>query len=266
MYPELVTLGPITLYSFGAMMGVGFLVAANLAGREFRRHGIKPEIASTLMLVTAIGGIVGSRIWALFDQWEDFLSDPLSTIFAGAGFVWYGGLVGGAIGATLFFRRHGIPWLRGADCVAPGLVLGQAIGRIGCHLAGDGDWGVVTKVPWGVAYSEAIIGWPHAPGVLVHPTPLYEAAAYAVIFAAMWATRRRLPGDGGLFALYLMTAPAARFVIEFYRINPKVFVGLTQAQLFSLLLVACGIALMASVRHRAIAPPATPNPLPLEPV
>ncbi len=248
MYPEILTIGPVTLYSFGAMMGAGFLVAANLTGREFGRRGLAPDIASNLLLATAIGGILGARIWAIANEWELFLEDPLTSVFSGAGFVWYGGLIGGALGATLVFRHHGIPWLRGADCVAPGLLLGQALGRIGCHLSGDGDWGAVTDVAWGVAYTEAIIGWPHAEGVLVHPTPLYEAAAYVVSFSLLWGVRRRVTVDGGIFALYLLTAPVARFVIEFYRINPRVMFGLTQAQLFSIGLVAAGVVLYAGTR------------------
>ncbi len=253
MYPEILTIGPVTLYSFGAMMGAGFLVAANLTGREFGRRNLDPDIASNLLLATAIGGILGARIWAIANEWEVFLADPLTSIFSGAGFVWYGGLIGGAVGATIVFRYQGIPWLRGADCVAPGLLIGQALGRIGCHLSGDGDWGAVTNVPWGVAYTHAIIGWPHGPGVLVHPTPLYEAAAYILSFSLLWRLRRRVTADGGIFALYLLTAPTARFVIEFYRINPRVLFGLTQAQLFSIGLVAAGAVLFASRRTTATA-------------
>jgi phosphatidylglycerol:prolipoprotein diacylglycerol transferase len=262
MYPEIVSVGPITLYSFGAMMGLGFLVAANLTGRELRRRGLDPEIASNLLIATAVGGIVGSRIWAIFNEWELFLADPFLSLFAGAGFVWYGGLIGGALAATLVFWHYDIPWLRGADCVAPGLVLGQALGRIGCHLAGDGDWGAVTTVPWGVAYTKAIIGWPHPEGVLVHPTPLYEAAAYVASFALLWAVRRRVTADGAIFALYLLTAPAARFVIEFYRINPRVFLGMTQAQLFSLGLVSVGAVLLAVCRAPAAAQTASSTAAP----
>ncbi len=250
MYPEIATIGPVTLYSFGAMMGLGFLVAANLARRELRRRGLNPELASTLLFATAAGGILGSRIWAIFNDWTVLVTDPMTALFGGAGFVWYGGLIGGAIAASAVFFQHGIPWLRGADCVAPGLALGQALGRVGCHLAGDGDWGAVTTVPWGVAYRESVIGWPYPDGVLVHPTPVYEAVAYTVSFFLIWGFRRRFTADGSAFALYLVTAPAARFFIEFYRINPPVFAGLTQAQLFSLALVAAGVLLFATARYR----------------
>lgn len=265
MYPEIITIGPITLYSFGAMMGLGFLLAAKIAGRELDRHGYDDEIASSLLFATAVGGIVGSRVWAIFNDWSLVTSSPFEALFGGAGFVWYGGLVGGALAATLVFRRHGIPWLVGADCIAPGLALGQALGRIGCHLAGDGDWGAVTTVPWGVAYRDAIIGWPYAEGVLVHPTPLYEAAAYTLIFALLWATRRRWNSRGSIFALYLLSAPAARFLIEFYRINPPVLGGLTQAQLFSIGLVSAGALLMWAARRRDAASFPAPTVAPSHP-
>lgn len=263
MYPEIATIGPITLYAFGAMMGMGFLVGANVAGRSFSHRGMRPEIASSVMLAAAIGGIIGSRIWAIFDEWADFVADPLAAIFTTGGFVWYGGLVGGALAVTAVFRRNSVPWLRGADCVAPGLVLGQAIGRIGCHLAGDGDWGAVTTVPWGVAYTEAIVGWPYPAGVVVHPTPFYEAGAYALCFALLWRMRDRAGGDGGVFGLYLLSAPAARFAIEFYRINPPVIFGLSQAQLFSLFLIAVGAVLTAAARGRPAVVP-TPAVAPAE--
>ncbi len=256
MYPEIVTIGPITLYTFGAMMGLGFFAAAYLCGRELARRNYDSEYASNILLAAVIGGLAGSRLWAVANDWELFIQDPVSGLFTGAGFVWYGGLIGGALAVTVVFRRLGIPWLRGADCAAPGLALGQAIGRIGCHLAGDGDWGAVTDVPWGVAYTNAIIGWPHADGVLVHPTPLYEAAAYALVFALLWRLRRLLTIDGQTFALYLMTAPALRFLVEFLRINPPVFAGLSQAQLFSIGLVATGAVLMLSARETQNTPEA----------
>ena len=251
MYPEIATIGPITLYSFGAMMGLGFFVAANLTGRELQRRGYDADHASTMLFAAVVGGLVGSRAWAVLNDWEYFIEDPISGLFAGAGFVWYGGLIGGAVAVTWALRRYRIPWLCGADCTAPGLALGQAIGRIGCHLAGDGDWGSVTEVPWGVAYTNAIIGWPHAEGILVHPTPIYEAVSYTLVFVLIWGLRKRLAVDGQAIALYLMTAPVFRFLVEFVRINPPILMGLSQAQLFSIGLFATGAALMLTTRSSA---------------
>lgn len=240
MYPVILELGPVRIYSFGLMMALGFLVATYLSSKEFERRGYNGEIASSLVLWAAIGGIVGARLWVILDDWSGFVADPFGALFTGAGFTWYGGLIGGFLMVTIGLRRHGIPWLEGADAIAPGCVLGHAVGRIGCQLAGDGDWGAVTEVPWGMAYPRAIVGWDYPPGVVVHPTPIYEAAAYTAIFLFLWRVRRYDFPRGTWFYTFLVLSPLARFVIEFYRINPPVFGTLTEAQLTSLVLMAIG--------------------------
>jgi phosphatidylglycerol:prolipoprotein diacylglycerol transferase len=237
MFPVLFRVGPLTIYSYGTMMAIAFLVAGFLTSRELDRKGLPSHHASNMVFWAAVGGIVGSRLWAIAEDWRVFLADPLSMIFSGAGFVWYGGLLGGILAVYWVVRRHALPWLVVTDCVAPSLALAHAIGRIGCQLAGDGDWGSVTNVPWGMAYPNAIVGWDYPPGVRVHPTPIYETLAYTAIFAVLWSLRKRPAPDGALFWWYLALAPAARFLIEFVRINPTALFGLSQAQLFSLLLV-----------------------------
>ena len=106
--------------------------------------------------------------------------------------------------------------------MAPAVVIGQAIGRIGCQLSGDGDWGTVTTVPWAMAYPYAVVGWPYPPGVRVHPTPIYESLAYFAIFAILWRWRRSPQPDGTIFCWYLVLASGARFLVEFLRVNPVV--------------------------------------------
>jgi len=198
------------------------------------------ELASTMVVWAAAGGLIGSRIWALFDDWSGFLQDPLGMLISGSGFVFYGGLLGGTIAVTHVIRRHGLSWLKVVDCIAPGLAVAHAIGRIGCQLAGDGDWGQVSTLPWAMAYPNAIVGWHYAEGVRVHPTPLYEMLAYFAVFAVLWSIRKRPRADGTVFWWYLVLAPGARFLIEFVRINPAVLFGLSEAQWFSLLLMAIG--------------------------
>lgn len=259
MIPVLFRIGPfhlfgtrieLPIYSYGTMMAVAFIVAGYLTGRELRRRGLPEEAASSMVVSAAIGGIVGSRLWAIAEAWQEFLRDPLSMILTGSGFVWYGGLLGGILGVYLTVRRGGLPWLEVTDCAAPALALGHAIGRIGCQLAGDGDWGKVSELPWAMAYPNAIVGWPYPPGVRVHPTPLYEALAYTVVFVLLWGLRKRPFPAGTLFWLYLVLAPAARFAIEFVRINPPVLLGLSAAQLVSLALVLLGgVQLARSAAH-----------------
>lgn len=239
MYPVLLELGPLTIYSFGTMMAIAFLVAGYLTGLELERKGMRSELASSMVLWAAVGGLAGSRVWAWAED-PSVLLEPMKAIFSGAGFVWYGGLIGGTIAVSMVIRRNGLSWLRVVDCIAPSLALGHAIGRIGCQLAGDGDWGRESTVAWAMAYPNAIVGWGYPEGVRVHPTPVYEMVAYTLVFAVLWSMRKRPQPDGTLFWWYLVLGPAARFAIEFVRMNQPVVLGLTQAQIFSLVLMAIG--------------------------
>ena len=240
MIPDVLHIGPIPIHLFGIFLALAFLAAGWAAGREFERRGWDPALSSSVLVWAAVGGLVGARLWIVIDAWPEFVAAPLTFLLTGGGFVWYGGLLGGAVAVTVFFRRAGIPWLRGADAVAPAIALGQAIGRIGCQVSGDGDWGRETTLPWGMAYPYAVVGWDKPPGVRVHPTPIYEAVAYFAIFALLWRARREPAPDGAVFALYLLLSGATRFLVEFVRVNPRVLLGLTEAQLVSLALIVIG--------------------------
>jgi len=254
MIPDVLHIGPIPIHLFGIFLALAFLAAGSAAGREFARKGYDPALASSALVWAAVGGLLGARLWILFDAWPEFVRAPFTFLVTGGGFVFYGGLIGGAVAVTVFFWRERIPWLRGADAVAPAIVLGQAIGRLGCQAAGDGDWGTETTLPWGMAYPYAVVGWDKPPGVRVHPTPLYEAAAYFAIFGLLWRVRREPLPDCSVFALYLVLSGTARFLVEFVRVNPRVVLGLTEAQLVSLALVAIGgWQLLARRTWRAVA-------------
>jgi phosphatidylglycerol:prolipoprotein diacylglycerol transferase len=248
MYPVLFQIGPITIYSFGAMMALAALGSAWVVHLELKRRGYNPELASTMVFAAAVGGLLGARLLFIVEEWDNFLRAPWSYIFTGAGFTWYGGFLGGALAVSWVVKKHGIPWLVAADIAAPALAIAYGIGRLGCHVAGDGDWGAVTEVPWGVAYTNAIIGWvdpttgvPYPPGVRVHPTPIYEFLQSIAIFAVLWALRKKEYRPGTLFWLYLMFAGLARFTVEFWRINPPVALGLSEAQWFGLALMVIGV-------------------------
>jgi phosphatidylglycerol:prolipoprotein diacylglycerol transferase len=250
MIPDVLHIGPIPIHLFGIFLALAFLAAGRVAGLEFERKGWDSALASSAVVWAAVGGLAGARVWILFDAWSEFVRAPIDFLLTGGGFVFYGGLLGGALAVTVFFRRHGIPWLRGADAVAPAIVLAQAIGRLGCQAAGDGDWGRETTLPWGMAYPYAVVGWDKPPGVRVHPTPLYEAAAYLAIFAVLWRMRREPLRDGAIIALYAVLTGVARFLVEFVRTNAPVAGGLTEAQLASLALVAVGGAYLLAARRR----------------
>ena len=228
-------------------MALAALSAAWIVHLELKRRGYNPELASTMVFAAAIGGLLGARILFIVEEWNHFLVSPLDFVFTGAGFTWYGGFLGGVLGVSWVVKKNKIPWLVGADIAAPALAIAYGIGRLGCHVAGDGDWGTVTSVPWGVAYTNAIIGWvdpstgiPYPPGVRVHPTPIYEFIESVVIFGILWAVRKKEYAPGTLFWSYLALTGLARLIVEFWRLNPILAMGLTEAQWFSVLMIIVG--------------------------
>jgi phosphatidylglycerol:prolipoprotein diacylglycerol transferase len=258
MIPVLFQLGPLTVYSYGLMMALGFLAADLVIRLECKRRGFDPEYSSSVVIWAAIGGIAGSRIYAILDDLPTYIADPKSMIFSGSGFVWYGGLIGGLAAVYLVSRWYKISFAVTADMCGPALAIGQALGRIGCHLSGDGDWGLPSTLPWAVAYPKAIVGWNsqtvlkldehynlvsgYFPGVRVHPTPLYETILYLGVFAFLWSIRKKSGTPGRLLCWYFVLGGAARLLVEFLRINPRVFMGLSEAQL-----IAVGMMVVGSV-------------------
>lgn len=252
MYPVLFQFGPLTIYSFGVFMALAALCAAWVVHAELKRNGYDPELASTVVFAAAIGGLIGARALFIAEEWSNFLQNPWEYIFTGAGFTWYGGFLGGVLAVSWVVKKHKIPWLSAADIAAPALAVAYGIGRLGCHVAGDGDWGTVTDLPWGVAYTRAIIGWvdpstgvPYPPGVRVHPTPIYEFIQSMFIFAILWALRKKGYAPGTLFWLYLALAGFARVTVEFWRVNPIFAFGMTEAQWFGLAAMAVGLSQLA---------------------
>ena len=256
MIPIILRLGPVTIYSYGLMMALGFIAGDLLLSQECRRRGFKPELGTAIVVWGAVGGLGGARLYDVFDNWSAYMGHPASIIFSGAGFVWYGGLIGGILSVWLVARHYRVSFLTVADMCAAPLVLGMAFGRMGCQLSGDGDWGLPSRLPWAMAYPRAIVGWgpetvlkldSHGnlvsgffPGVRVHPAPIYEAILYIAIFCVLWSIRKKLTLEGELLYLYLILGGVARFVVEFVRINPRVLWGLSEAQIISLLMIAAG--------------------------
>jgi len=233
------------------MMALAALAAGWVVQSELKRYRYPADLASSMVMAAAVGGLVGARLFYIFEDWDGFVHSPLHFIITGAGFTWYGGLLGGLVAVTWFVRRKKIAWLDAADIAAPALALAYGIGRIGCHVAGDGDWGTVTTVPWGVAYTQAIVGWvnpltgvPYPPGVRVHPAPIYELIQSVIVFGILWSVRKKGYPKGTLFWLYLILAGLMRFVVEFWRVNPVLALGLTQAQWISLILILVGASLV----------------------
>jgi phosphatidylglycerol:prolipoprotein diacylglycerol transferase len=183
MQPD-IELGPLTLQTFGICFALGFVGAGALLARRFRELGKPVDWAYEMIFAALVGGLVGSRLDYLIQNWDDVSDDLAGSLFSGSGLVWFGGLVGGALGVVVWAWRRGWLGLRLLDTAAPGLALGYAIGRVGCQLSGDGDYGVASDLPWAMAYPEGTVATTEE----VHPTPIYETAGVAV---------RCLPGAGG---------------------------------------------------------------------
>ncbi len=244
MQPEL-DIGPITLQTFGLCFAFAFIAAGVLVARRFAELGKPADWAYELIFAGLVGGIVGARLDFLIQNWDDVSGDLLGNAFSGSGLVWLGGLIGGALGVVLWARWRGYLGWHVPDIAAPGLAIGYAIGRIGCQLSGDGDYGQPWDGPWAMSYPDGTV----PTEVEVHPTPIYEALAMGGVAFLLWRWRARFT-PGMLFAVYLVLAGTERLLVEFIRRNDEVALGLTQPQLLSLGMIAAGAAWIA-VRVRA---------------
>jgi phosphatidylglycerol:prolipoprotein diacylglycerol transferase len=244
MQPE-IHLGPLTIQTFGICFAVGFLAAAGVIGRRFRELELPSDWTWELTFSVMVGGLVGSRLDYLIENWSKVSGDLLGNLFSGSGLVWYGGVIGGALGAVLWaWRRDWLGWqLPDLACIP--LALGYAIGRVGCQLSGDGDYGIHSSLPWAMSYPHGTV----PTHVKVHPTPVYETLTMGIVALFLWSLRDRLTG-GRLFALYLILAGTERFLVEFIRRNDHVALGLTLPQLLSLVMIAGGVALAAHARRK----------------
>jgi phosphatidylglycerol---prolipoprotein diacylglyceryl transferase len=183
---------------------------------------------------------VGSRVDYLIQNWDKVSDDLLGNIFSGSGLVWFGGLVGGALGVILWARWRGFLGWQLFDTAAVPLAVGYAIGRVGCQVSGDGDYGTSSDLPWAMSYPDGTVPTTDE----VHPTPVYETLAMGVAGIVLWRLRDRFP-VGVLFGIYLMIAGTERFLIEFIRRNDAVVAGLTTAQLIGLVLLGLGAGIVA---------------------
>jgi phosphatidylglycerol:prolipoprotein diacylglycerol transferase len=263
-------------WTIGLLFG---LVSGYLKYREYAKERTKEPVKSVInvmpsdqitefTMMAALGGMIGAKLFHLLEYWDDFIQDPIGLFFSGSGLTMYGGLIVGALAVLWYARKNNIPLLLLCDAAAPGLMLAYGTGRIGCQLAGDGDWGIVNTLAkpdwmgflpdwfWSFNYPHNVVNEgmliPGCEGKYctmlpegVFPTPLYESIACIALFFLLWSLRKRIHAAGQLFSLYLLFNGMERFAIELIRVNSKYHLGdfaFTQAQLISTLLMVAGIS------------------------
>ncbi|MEW6511621.1 MAG: prolipoprotein diacylglyceryl transferase [Bacteroidota bacterium] len=258
MIPVLFEIGPLKVHSFGLLLGIGFLLGSYVLSLELKRKKLDANLASTITILAVVFGIAGAKILFLIEEWDAFLRNPLREAFSPGGLTWYGGFILGLTAVSVYVRKKKIPFLKVWDGLGVGLIIAYGVARIGCHLAGDGDYGFPTSLPWGTNYehgtyppSRAFAIFPEItsqyPGGVVpdntpcHPTPVYECILGLIGFAILWKLRLKPWRDGRLFMVYLMLSTVFRFSVEFLRLNPRLLFGLSEAQLIAVPLFVAGL-------------------------
>ena len=259
MYPVLFRIGNFTFYSFGLMAALSIILPALFVARPLiKKARVRNDFIYEAILGTAIGGFVGARIWYLFENWATVKHNFWGSLFSGTGFVWYGGLVGGVLTVMVIARLRKVNLGVLFTAAAPALAIGYAIGRVGCQLAGDGDYGKPSTLPWAMGYPHGTV--PTPPGVRVQPTPIYEILIMLVVFWVLWRMAKKDQPPWYVFGWFLVLSAVERFPIEFLRRNPIWFWHLTQPQWVAIASFVLGVGLILATRHKPAAqvtPPAT---------
>ncbi len=243
MLPE-IHLGPLTLQTFGLCFAAAFLASGATMARRLKELGKPVDWAYEMLFAALVGGLVGSRLDYLIQNWDKVSNDLLGNIFSGSGLVFFGGLAGGAIGVIIWALRRGVLTWQLADAAAVPVAVGYAIGRVGCQLSGDGDYGISSNLPWAMSYPDGTVPTTNE----VHPTPVYETFVMGIAAVVLWHLRDRF-APGVLIGIYLVIVGVERFLIELIRRNDSVVAGLTLPQLVSLGAIALGAALILTRRN-----------------
>ncbi len=276
MYP-FIHIGPLTLGSYGLMVAIGLICAFFILRADFARRGVSAD-AEAIIGITGLAGLAGSRLYHLLqdENRPEFFDHPVAMLFSTMGFAFVGAIIGGFVALVILAKRFRMPMLLMLDAASPAAAMGYGIGRIGCLLSGDGDYGIATNLPWGVSFQPLqtgsrilgfiqidhgaldpsfgrdVRGLPLDAIVPVHPTPIYEFLVAILIFWILWRLGARglktHAPNGIVFAAYLVFTGIARFLVEIIRINPRSFYGLTNAQAASVVSVLAGVLLFVYCR------------------
>ena len=254
-------LGPLLVPTFGLMIAAAMVAAYYVLRADMARRGLAAKDSTTaemFVAVPALCGIVGAKLYHVLETPRELLADPVGQLLSRYGLAWFGGLIAGLAAFVWLARRFKIPLLEIFDAGSAAAALGYGVGRIGCLLSGDGDYGRPTSLPWGMSFPNGLVPTTER----VHPTPIYELIVACAIAWILWrlGTRqlsaRAEHGEGAMrpgsaFAAYLILTGVARLLVEMIRINPRSFFGLTNAQAASVVSVIAGVAVWWSVGRRA---------------
>lgn len=259
-------------------MAIAFLTANYFFAQEVKRRKWDESHVTKITMIALFGGVAGAKLFSIFEEWSTFIDHPIKTAFSASGLTFYGGFIIAALGVLIYLRRKKLSFFAFADMITPVVFLAYGIGRIGCQLAGDGDYGIPTKLPWGAYYShgtakptyvlpdyfarypEEKIVWQFDSLKVIpagvdgmgqpynrfdevtpcHPTPVYETIAAFACFLLLWSRRKKYElQTGKLFGLTIIFMGIERLLVEFLRINP-LYLSLSMAQWISIGLIASG--------------------------
>lgn len=260
MYP-FIHIGHFSVGTFGLCLWFAAVCACWVLHKNLRRHDV-PADAVTIVAYVTVFGVAGAKLWHVFEDPALLMRAPWQVLFDRAGFAWFGGLVAGILVLLWQGRQAKVGAMSMLDLASPAAAVGYGVGRLGCLISGDGDYGIPTHLPWGMSFPHGLVPTTQR----VHPTPIYELLVALAIAWYLWRRGRprfgrgTLPPVGSITGEYLILSGIARFLIEFIRINPKIYWGLTNAQVASLGSILAGIVLIFWARRHADARAAAKAP------
>ncbi|MBN2119610.1 MAG: prolipoprotein diacylglyceryl transferase [Candidatus Omnitrophica bacterium] len=248
MHPVLFRIGSLTIYTYGFFVFLGILAGYLFSLRESLRYGISQDKISDLIFWSLLAGLASSRLFYIIINWKYFLEEPLGFIISGSGFVFYGGLLGGVLTALFFIKKRGLPLFKTLDLLSPSLCLGHSIGRIGCFFYGC-CYGKPTASFLGMVFpADSPAGSLQVP---VIPTQLISSFFLLLIFLILIFTRKRGYFEGKVFVSYIVLYSVFRFIIEFYRADPRGFLGFfSVSQWISLILLLWGLIFWKKLQRK----------------
>ncbi|PMQ00894.1 MAG: prolipoprotein diacylglyceryl transferase [Dictyoglomus sp. NZ13-RE01] len=243
MYPKLLTIpqfyilkykiGPITIYSWGTFVALGFLVGIILAMRWAKKENIDPDHVLNISVWSIISSIIGARITYVLKYWNSYKSNPITILHLwDGGLIFFGGFFVALVVVLLYLWKYKIDYWKFLDITAPALAIGSAIGRIGCFLNGC-CYGYETPLLWGVKFPN-LFGYRH-------PTELYYTALFLIVFFYLLYVKKHKTFDGEVATKFFIYYPLAYFTVEVFRDNPKFLWQFTGSQVVSLLIIAFGV-------------------------